>query len=856
MEKLQKVLENKYENYLFPFFWQHGESKEILEEYMEQIANCGMKAACIEARPHPDFVGEKWWEDLNILIQKAKTYNMKLWILDDSHFPTGYANGEIKKHYPELKKWYLDMRRFDLAGPIENAKVNMKFLKGRPWEKPADAKDEPIIGIYAAKSDTNRTKAGDPILADALIEITKHYSNGILTWDIPKGNWSVFVMFATRRGGEEATSDYLNPLVKEATQVLIDSVYEPHFKHFKNEFGKTIVGFFSDEPRFGNKKGTDASIGRVEMVLPWRLGLEDELGFEKKYLPLLFIPAHEEEVEIRFIYMDKITKLYQENFTKVLSDWCHAHSVYYLGHNIEDNGAHARLGYGTGHYFRGQATQDFSGIDVIGGQLIPGQPYHHDAFSTGGSNGEFYHFALAKLGSSLAHLDEKKKGRAMCEAYGAYGWNEGLKLMKWITDHLIVRGINYIVPHAFNPKEFPDWDCPPHFYAHGNNPQFRYFSVFTAYANRLLELFCDGIHHAPVAVLYPAENEWMGEYMPIEQVIRELTEAQIDCDIVPMDYLPKSEVKNQELLIAKEKFQILVIPYGAYIPLETLQRILDFAKNGLKIIFVDNYPSKSIPENKDLLEEIKNHSESVQLLELAKACEHVREIQLEIPFTDAVYYHYEQGETHYYMIFNESVSEELCGNVMLPVHNYYYEYDAFSNKLYETDLNLHLVPYESTVIVGTRTPLPAKIKYNVKDMKAEKLHLNWKVSYASAKEYPEFKAIGELKECKDIRLLESMDSKTGTVKYEAYLKNIEVNKQVILELEHAWEVAEVFVNRKSAGVKIAPPYRFDVTSLLKDEINKIEIEVTNTLGNQLRDGISQYLVIEPFGITGDVILYT
>ena len=52
-----------------------------------------------------------------------------------------------------------------------------------------------------------------------------------------------------------------------------------------------------------------------------------------------------------------------------------------------------------------------SGIDVIGGQIVPGMNYHHDAFSTGGSNGEFYHYALAKLGTSAAHLDEKKGGR-------------------------------------------------------------------------------------------------------------------------------------------------------------------------------------------------------------------------------------------------------------------------------------------------------------------------------------------------------------------------------------------------------------------------------------------------------------
>ena len=169
-----------------------------------------------------------------------------------------------------------------------------------------------------------------------------------------------------------------------------------------------------------------------------------------------------------------------------MGKWCSERGVHYIGHNIEDNGAHARLGYGTGHYFRGQTYQSFSGIDVIGTQVVPGMPYHHDGFATGGCNGEFYHFALGKLGASSAHLERNKEGRAMCEAFGAYGWNEGLKLMKWITDHLIVRGINYIVPHAFNPKEYPDWDCPPHFYAHGYNPQFRYFKYYSDYANSCL----------------------------------------------------------------------------------------------------------------------------------------------------------------------------------------------------------------------------------------------------------------------------------------------------------------------------------------------------------------------------------
>ena len=77
-------------------------------------------------------------------------------------------------------------------------------------------------------------------------------------------------------------------------------------------------------------------------------------------------------------------------------------------------------------------------------------------------DGVFYHYALGKLGASAAAIEPLKKGRAMCEIFGNYGWQEGTYLEKYLADHFMVRGINYFVPHAFSAKDFPDPDCPPH----------------------------------------------------------------------------------------------------------------------------------------------------------------------------------------------------------------------------------------------------------------------------------------------------------------------------------------------------------------------------------------------------------
>ena len=109
------------ENYLYPFFWQHGEDHDVLKKYMEKISGCGMKGVCVEARPHPDFVGDGWWKDMDFILDKAKKLDMKLWILDDSHFPTGYANGRIKSDSTVSEKvsGYASLR---CPGPFKKGK--------------------------------------------------------------------------------------------------------------------------------------------------------------------------------------------------------------------------------------------------------------------------------------------------------------------------------------------------------------------------------------------------------------------------------------------------------------------------------------------------------------------------------------------------------------------------------------------------------------------------------------------------------------------------------------------------------------------------------------------------------------
>ena len=52
----------------------------------------------------------------------------------------------------------------------------------------------------------------------------------------------------------------------------------------------------------------------------------------------------------------------------------------------------------------------------------------------------------------------------------------------------------------------------------------------------------------------------------------------------------------------------------------------------------------------------------------------------------------------------------------------------------------------------------------------------------------------------------------------------------ILDLGEVYETAELWVNGKLAGVRMAPPYRFDVERLVKTGTNTLRLEVVPNQG--------------------------
>jgi hypothetical protein len=871
------------ENHILPFLWMRGEPEDVLRRELQKIDEAGIHAVCLEARPHPEFAGKKWWHDLDIVIEEAQKRQMQIWILDDAHFPTGIANGAMSRH-PERCRRFLYTQFVDVTGPVPAAQldVNLLMTKQITWMDLGKPEVKPLLEETRLLSVTASKLCDGDLIEGATLDLTDCVKDGYLTADLPAGVWRINVNYTTTVGPKP---EYINYIDADSVRVLIDEVYETHYSRYADLFGTTIAGFFSDEPGFYNLVTYDENdyIG-LHMPLPWSAELEENLTASfgesfRRELPLLFAAeADAAHVRIRSLYMEAVSGLYRKNFSVQLGDWCRAHGVSYIGHIVEDNCGHMRLGAGCGHYFRAMAGQDMAGIDNIGYQLMPGNDVgsRHTGFQD--LYPEFYHYELGKLAGSDAAIDPAKKGRALCENFGAYGWRLGVRDMKWLTDYLINQGINYFVPHAFSMAEYPDVDCPPHFYAGGNNPQFPYFCELMGYMDRLCNLFSGGKNVPQAAVLYEAEADWAGETMRASAVGKELLTHQIDFELVPSDVFEEDayygcSVTDGKLVINGRKMNVLIIPACRYLTARAARFMA--AHPQLPVIFLNHYPNRLVgdcPDSEDLLKKVKEQSRCIPIGDLAG-------LLLKEGIHDAVrpdeadanlrMYHYMKDGRDLYHLMNASLSETVDVYLRVPGTTYGF-YDAMHSTMETAQVcggRIHLIlpPYGAAILVGAQDAHeeaatdPAE---NLNPAKAEVPTDNVLTEVVPLKQFDlELREIGtgEPRWLKAFSLqpISSVDLDfAGTMTYRTSFLLDTLPDRAVFYAEHVYECMTVTLNGKKLVAVLTPPYTADLTEALQCGSNELEVSVATTpLRNaNLHPGIfgKERTILEPTGMFGSV----
>ena len=885
MERLKQVLSNQEENYILPFFWQHGESESTLREYMQAIKDANISEVCLESRPHPDFAGPKWWEDLDVIINEAKKLQMKIWILDDSHFPTGFANGAVKKAPFELRHKYMVNRSLEMFGPVKQAEFPVKsymeptplppWIPQPPKDESDNFEDDELVRIFACEILPGEV-LGKPIDLTPCID-----DEGFCRFDLPEGYFRIYVVYLTRNA--RGRNDYINFLDKESCRILIDAVYEPHYERYKAYFGNTILGFFSDEPPIGNTEGYTpvGPIGSAGQNLPWSRAawnlLTKEYGSEDwiSSIPYLWANAadQDEQAKIRNAYMEMVSRLVAECFSSQLGEWCSAHGVEYIGHMLEDCDMHLGMGISMAHFFRGLSGQHMAGVDNIGGQDVP----RHESPAPNDEAG-FYHYMIGKMAASHAAIDPKKKGRALCENFGAYGWHSGPKEQKFLLDHYMARGVNHFVPHAFRPAPFPDPDCPPHFYAHGENPTYRAFGDLMAYTNRVCALISDGMPKPDAAMLYNAEAWWAGNADSQIPVCRSLGESQIDFHIIPSEVFENTdypcEYDGKLLKVNGVSYHALLVTGSEYVNLISAEMICRMTADGFPVVFTNKRPRGIIGAT-----ESENRTFAV-VCEKAP-CVPVKELggllrEGKVPGAEALIpetvinpsnklltaYHYSLHGAEEYILLNEMPEKTFEGSITVKAEGKPLRYFPWENRLekteYErladgrTEVKLSLNPLELTVLLflpeGDELPAQVQDVKKTGTVLVKKIN-SFTVSLADSVEYLQRLREKGLPMHGADAFMEMKDAKTLTAPFTCvHRDNPDFSGYVIyetplelipgfayeLQIDDAYETVEAFFNGKPVGVRVQGPFRFDIPSELVKEENLLRIEAATLADRKAR----------------------
>lgn len=189
--------------------WEGPMDIETIRHDMDSIRTKGFRSVIFEAgyRLPYEYLSEDWFRAIRTAVLEAKARGLKVWIIDEGKYPSGFAGGKFTRERPDLR---------------------MKALV---------VKDTVYVD-------------GKPVLQ--------------VGWDYRTGQTRAVNNPTGGKDTRNSQCDYLDPA---AIRQFIDWTHEEYKKAIGDEFGKTFLGFRGDEPDFSYLPWTDSLDARF---LEWK----------------------------------------------------------------------------------------------------------------------------------------------------------------------------------------------------------------------------------------------------------------------------------------------------------------------------------------------------------------------------------------------------------------------------------------------------------------------------------------------------------------------------------------------------------------------------------------------------------
>lgn len=592
--EIDKEFANPSSEYrLAPFWFLNRDLKdEELKRQIKEMHDKGVDGFILHARHGllTPYLSEEWFERIRTCIETAKRLGMKVYLYDENNWPSANADGKIVAENPS----------FRMSGVFMTHRIDVKA--GDKISFKIDKMDE-LIAVVAYPLKDGEVEG---FYYSGLL-LNDNVKDDILEWEAPPTtDFRIYVFsrrFLTSGLFFGPAVDTLNP---DAIRRFLELTHEEYAKRFKDEFGSTIWGIFTDEP---------AMDYNPQEAIPWTPRLpalfERQHGYSLyNALPALFEDLGPLTPMVRAHFRDTATEAYVEAFFKQIYEFCDKVNLNFVGHVLSEGELYLHTRH-QGDFFRGARYMHFGGVDFLCELTWPQE----------GALWGLNNLVGPKFASSAAHLLEKP--RVMSEAFGlASQWGISLSTLKWLTDWQIALGVNLIMPHAFyySIQGFRKWECPPdEFY---RTPFWKYYKKFADYVARLCYLFSHGNHIADVALLYPVKSMWAtinpkptAETEKIVAGFNKISEALLRIGF-DYDYLSE-EILQQRGLFQRgliwimdetcsdvlEEYKVLIIPTTTMLSWETAELIEEYLEEGGKVIALGSLPHTSfeVGEDKELL---------------------------------------------------------------------------------------------------------------------------------------------------------------------------------------------------------------------------------------------------------------
>jgi len=563
---------------ILPFWFWNGELKnEELEWQLKEYHSKGIPGVFIHGRfgLKVPYLSEEWFEKVRYVVGKAKEIGIDTWVYDEMNWPSGTAERKVPTEFPQFRQRYLELVALRVDGPLFN------FLEATD-NRYVNTGDSYPIAAFGCTEEEFQNGIRNPI------DLTQNLSfDRIIPWEAPPGKWRLLYFL------EKEVPYYIDALNPESTDKFIELTHEKYKASVGAEFGKTLPGFYTDEPAMHYYH-----VGLDNFVIPWTKKMfkifRERRGYDlRPLLPALYANMGDKTARIRYDFWRTLSEQYSEIYYKKLRKWCDDNGVIFTGHLLFEEWIrlHARC---EGNIFDHLKHMHIIGVDhlypKIGTQEEPDQ-----------------HVAL-KIASSAAHFFGSK--RVLCESMGGTYWDCSLERMKWILNWEYVLGVNLFNNHGYHysieGERKRDWP-PSQFYHH---TWWKYYDLFTNYSNRLSHLLTGGTHVAKVLVLYPITSIWTN-YVPQERnAIGNLIESDFyyltdtllrlhyDFDFVDEERLAQAKTENGKLKIADETYSVLIMPPMTHVRKTTLGVLKSFLNSGGSVIADTLLPVELVDDSK------------------------------------------------------------------------------------------------------------------------------------------------------------------------------------------------------------------------------------------------------------------